>query len=147
MSDSTMIEEYDIFQRKTSFYMHCGEANIFEFTYLADGLAGETGEFMDTKKKFERVFGLLDHDAFMTHVMSPSETREKLLKELGDVFWYMNRIANIFFGMSVVDLMAHNTFKLYRRHCMGPALRMKADWPFTDLHYSYNACAERHSRE
>lgn len=50
------------------------------------GLAGEAGEAVDYFKKLYRNYGATFH----AH-MSP-EAHEELLKELGDVLWYLTRI-------------------------------------------------------
>ena len=68
------------------------------------GLVGESGEFAEKFKKILRdKEGKLD-----------SETNAELLKELGDVLWYVAQIAAEL-GLSLDDIAEHNIKKLYDR--------------------------------
>jgi len=68
------------------------------------GLAGETGEVVDYLKKC--VFHGHDLD------------KEKLTKELGDVLWYLARIADDC-SISLEQIMIENIEKLKRRYPEG----------------------------
>jgi len=72
--------------------------------YAALGLAGETGEVMELIKK-----GMRDQ-----HVVD----RERLTKELGDVLWYLARIADDH-GIKLSDIAATNLNKLAQRKVDG----------------------------
>ena len=49
--------------------------------YVVLGLCGESGEVSDGLKKLYREFGSLEN--------APAERKQHLLKELGDVLWYL----------------------------------------------------------
>jgi NTP pyrophosphatase (non-canonical NTP hydrolase) len=70
--------EYQQLARQTAVYPDIGN-NI---VYPTLGLAGETGEFVEKIKKMIR-----DDDGTLT-----PERKEALVKELGDVLWYVSNI-------------------------------------------------------
>jgi len=78
------LNDYQQEATKTAEYPHVG-ANL---CYPAMGLAGEAGEVCDKIKKRWRNTGTMS-DAGM-----PSKEREDLVKECGDVLWYLSAIAN-----------------------------------------------------
>jgi len=65
------------------------------------GLAGETGEVCDLLKKHWRGDGPLD--------------KEKFMKELGDVMWYIAELCEIF-GFTLEEVAQKNIEKLRARH-------------------------------
>jgi NTP pyrophosphatase (non-canonical NTP hydrolase) len=70
------------------------------------GVAGEAGEVADIIKK------VLHHEV-------PLETvREKLVKEMGDVHWYLEYLAATL-GVTTADVIAANVAKLRARHPNG----------------------------
>ncbi len=77
-------------------------------TYPALGLAGETGEVMEHVKKMLRDGnGVMDNDR-----------REKIMKEIGDVLWYVaNLSADL--GFSLNDIAEANIAKLKSRQERG----------------------------
>lgn len=66
------------------------------------GLAGEAGEVLDELKK--ECFHKHDH-----------ERRNHLRDELGDVFYYLIKVMDIY-NFSVEEILAFNKTKLYKRH-------------------------------
>jgi NTP pyrophosphatase (non-canonical NTP hydrolase) len=68
------------------------------------GLAGESGETVDLIKKF--VF----HNHDVNH--------EKLIRELGDVLWYVSALSTSF-GYKLEDVAKINVEKLIRRYPNG----------------------------
>ena len=71
------------------------------------GLPGEVGEVLELIKKDRR----------------PGDRRkpidqEDLKKEMGDVLWYLTRIANNY-GIDLVDIAVTNVDKLTKRHGKG----------------------------
>ena len=68
------------------------------------GLAGEAGEVADMWKKIK--FHSLEYNA---------ETREKLIKELGDICWYLFSVADVL-DVSVEEIINKNITKLKARH-------------------------------
>lgn len=70
------------------------------------GLAGEAGEVMEKRKKYER-------DAV------PLETfQQQLKKELGDCLWYLNALAHEY-GLTLEEVARHNLEKLESRQQRG----------------------------
>ena len=74
------LNEYQKKAKETAMYPNVGE-NI---TYPVLGLAGEAGEIANRVKKIQR-----DED----NVLS-KETKETIIKELGDVLWYVAILAS-----------------------------------------------------
>lgn len=86
----TFTDKLDDYQRQArSFALYPGqqalneEPSIKGLVYTSLGLAGETGEFCDKVKKIIR-----DHGSNI----GPAQ-REQLIKELGDVLWYVSQAA------------------------------------------------------
>lgn len=129
-----VINEYQQFLRDTSWYQHAGESNAPEFTYLSMGLAGESGEFLDEVKKIVRQCGQRDDDEFHRLYAHP-EHHPKLLKELGDVVWYLMQLLD-FMEVDLILIMVINTYKLYRRLHKMPEFK-DLEWPFTSPKYSW----------
>lgn len=119
---------YAEFLRNTSWYQHAGEANTKELLYLTLGMVGESGEFADHVKKHVRKHGFAGR---ADEVLDTPEFRKKALNELGDVLWYVVRMAT-FFGFGIETLMQANTLKLYERMHATPDIPVKPEWPFTD---------------
>jgi len=72
---------------------------------LSLGLCGEAGEFADKVKKTHRIPPL---------IVSP----EELAAELGDVLWYLCRLASTY-GYTMTQIMAFNVTKLESRAARG----------------------------
>lgn len=89
-----IIEEFAVYPRDTE---------LAAISYLALGLNGEAGEVAEQIKKAIR------NDGFLSN-----ERREKIKGELGDVLWYVTRIA-IEFEVSMTDIAAANIEKLRNR--------------------------------
>lgn len=71
------------------------------------GLAGEAGEVADMWKKIK--YHSLDYN---------EETREKLIKELGDICWYLFSVADVL-DVSMEEIINKNIEKLKLRHSHG----------------------------
>ncbi len=130
---SVVTGPYAKFLEDTSWYKHAGEANAPELAYLALGLAGEAGEFVDEVKKIVRVTGFTDFSSFHHEIHKPRQ-REKLRDELGDVLWYLIKLAS-YLDITIEDLMVENTFKLYSRMKRMPHLELahgELEWPFAN---------------
>ena len=76
------------------------QANSVDYVIL--GLAGETGEVCELWKKHH-------------HRKDPRFTKDQILEELGDVLWYLTRLAWLQ-GWSLDEVMETNIEKLNRRH-------------------------------
>lgn len=85
---------------ETAIYPGAGE-NMF---YPVLGLAGETGEVCENIKKAVR-----DDGGVMT-----KERKETILKELGDVLWYVSAVSSEL-GISLEDVARTNIEKLKSR--------------------------------
>lgn len=72
------------------------------------GLLGESGEVAEKFKKLLR-----DHDGKLT-----AETKAELLKELGDILWYVNSVACLL-GSNLEQVAADNLAKLASRKQRG----------------------------
>ena len=79
--------------------------NSNELFYLALGLSGETGEVSDHIKKHIR-----DDNGKLT-----PKRRELILKECGDILWYLNKLANQL-NSSLGEVAEMNIKKLASRH-------------------------------
>ncbi len=132
-------EQYRQFLQDTSWYKHAGHDNSGEIAYLALGLAGETGEFVDQVKKVVRVSGFDNYNEFR-RVMESDGVKDKLVEELGDVLWYMTRIMDVL-KVDIQELMIHNTFKLFARLKDKPEF-LELEWPFTDPFISWENVKE-----
>lgn len=80
-------DEYQLAAAETAVHPGSDEgyASVSALSYLALGLGGETGEVQEKIKKIFRD---------KAGVVSP-EDREEIIKELGDVLWYMARLADV----------------------------------------------------
>ena len=70
------------------------------------GTAGEAGEVADLIKK------ILYHDVPLESV------RDKLIKEMGDVYWYLDLLGATL-GISTGEVLSKNVEKLKKRHPKG----------------------------
>lgn len=70
------------------------------------GLAGETGETVDLWKKIK------------FHKKSFDDNKEKLIEELGDIFWYLAQ-ASIALDVPMDEIITRNIAKLKARHPNG----------------------------
>ncbi len=143
MSYRTKTEsEYGGFQEDTSWYRHAGHRDAGELSYLALGLTGEAGEFADTVKKIVRECGQHDKEHFNS-ILKRDGVKQKLIDELGDVFWYLHKLAMIL-DVSLEDIMVHNTYKLYSRLMTRPkADLMELDWPFSTPELAYTVVTDK----
>jgi NTP pyrophosphatase (non-canonical NTP hydrolase) len=101
MSHVTEFDAYQAQTATTAIYPEAGQQTLPAITYLALGLAGETGEVVEKIKKLLR-----DGD-------SPAK-REEIVKEMGDVLYYLARLAaelNVPFS----TIAANNLEKLQSR--------------------------------
>lgn len=126
---SQFTAEYQAFVDMGAFYKHTDEGNAGEFGYVQAGIAGEGGEQLEVYKKVIRDTGVKDDGAFI-EAMYTVGTMTHLVKELGDVVWYLVRMCSIL-GLSMEDLQLTNAVKLYERHMKAKGTK----WPFTSITY------------
>jgi len=92
--------EYQKKSRQTAIYPNKGN----NFIYPTLGLVGETGEIAEKIKKILRdKNGKID-----------DETKTELVKELGDVLWYLSNLSTEL-KVSLEDIAARNIEKLFSR--------------------------------
>ena len=104
-------EEYQKLSRETAIYPDKDK----NFIYPTLGLAGEAGEVAEKIKKVLRdKNGTID-----------DETKKELLKELGDVLWYISQLSAEL-GLSLEEIASLNLEKLNSRKERG-ALRGSGD--------------------
>ena len=93
-------EEYQILSRKTAIYPNKGK----NLSYPVLGLCGESGEVAEKVKKILRdKKGKLD-----------SKSKQELVKEMGDVLWYLSAIASEL-KISLEEVARINVTKLSNR--------------------------------
>ena len=92
------LNEYQILAEQFAFYK--GD----DITYCALGITGEAGEVADHVKKMWR-----DDDGILT-----DERKELLKKELGDVMWYIAKMASNL-EYTLEDIAVANINKLHDR--------------------------------
>lgn len=97
MYDTKILDDYRDFTRETMIY---DSNDAYEYTIL--GLCSEAGEVAGKFKKFIR------------DGTSWEELTKDMTKELGDVLWYVDRIADEF-NISVADILSANIEKLAAR--------------------------------
>jgi len=94
------LNEYQKEARNTALYPGMGESMI----YPTLGLCGESGEVAEKVKKILR-----DNDGVVT-----PEKRKELIKELGDVLWYISNCASEL-NVTLEEVAAINISKLKKR--------------------------------
>lgn len=97
-------ELYQLETAKTAVYPESGEGTLIALNYVALGLGNEAGEVQGKVKKIWR-----DDEGVIT-----DEKREAILDELGDVLWYMARVADEL-GVSLDQVAERNLTKLFGR--------------------------------
>lgn len=93
--------DFQAWTDSTAIYPNAGKGNIEALTYVALGLAGETGEVVEKIKKLMR-----DGDT--------PERRTELAKELGDVLHYVARMAREM-GLPLSQVAQSNVDKITSR--------------------------------
>ncbi len=101
-------EEYATICRKTAFYPDAGTGSMTELSYLALGLAGESGEFVDCIKK--RLRDGCDHVNDITDAQ-----KEQIRMEAGDIVWYLGQLFRTF-DFDFQTLLNDNVEKLRQRY-------------------------------
>lgn len=103
--------KFDDYQTRaitTDVYGGQGDILSVAFVNKVLGLAGEAGEVAEKVKKLQRNTG---------GKMTPADRRE-LLKELGDVLWYLGAIAH-YLNEPLGKIAENNLAKLLDRHQRG----------------------------
>lgn len=98
------LDEYQDTIKKFDLGQQTSELNDPAFMEKILGLSGETGEFCDKVKKILRDKGGQYDDA----------DRTEMLKELGDVLWYVASVAR-YLDEPLSQVAAHNVEKLESR--------------------------------
>jgi NTP pyrophosphatase (non-canonical NTP hydrolase) len=98
--------DYDRFAICTDLMIN--RPSLERLQYYTLGLNGEAGEVADKVKKVVRD----QHSTFTT------DSKEDLLLELGDVLWYISRLAKLC-GSTLADVAEANRAKLFARKQQG----------------------------
>ncbi|HET6924921.1 MAG TPA: nucleoside triphosphate pyrophosphohydrolase family protein [Candidatus Saccharimonadales bacterium] len=102
---------FDDYQQKaitTDVYGGKGDVVSIAFINKVLGLVGESGEVADKVKKLQR-----NNDGKMSN-----DERRELLKEVGDVLWYLSAITH-YLGGSLNEVAEMNLEKLFDRKARG----------------------------
>jgi NTP pyrophosphatase (non-canonical NTP hydrolase) len=102
------LEAYQLKAAETAVYPQVGTGATMALSYCIHGLTGEAGEVAD---KFKKV--LRDKEGVLT-----LEDTQELVKELGDVLWYLANLAGEL-GVGLEDVAAGNLNKLFSRKDRG----------------------------
>jgi len=97
-------EDY-IKERKRIFAIQPRNKETFNLLWGSNSLGGETGEFQNLVKKVYR-----DYDQTINNDM-----KEKLISELGDVFWYWLFVCDIL-NFDPNNVIEFNIIKLKKRY-------------------------------
>lgn len=100
------LSEYQFRTGRTAIYPHVGQQDEPAITYCVLGLCGEVGEISNVWKKFIRG----GKDATVT--------RMTIAEELGDVLWYLCRLAREL-NFDIDDIAEANLAKLRERALKG----------------------------
>ena len=100
--------EYQTLTLNSAVYPKAGTGAVEALSYCGLGLGGETGEVLEHLKKIQR-----DNDGIVT-----PERREALSKELGDILWYLARVASEL-GLELNTIALDNINKLQDRKDRG----------------------------
>lgn len=100
--------EFQAATNTTAIYQGAGTGSPEAIVYCSLGLTGESGEIAEKVKKIVRKVGF----AGLTHLSA--EVRAELVKELGDVCWYVARMSAEL-GVSFDEVLAVNVEKLRSR--------------------------------
>lgn len=109
------ISDYQELVEQVALYPGVNENNMQAAMYLALGLNGEAGEVAEKIKKLIRDQRLLPEAKLL---QMGSEKQKEILNELGDVLWYITRLA-LEMGFDLEDVMAANHAKLSSRYRRG----------------------------
>jgi len=105
MNQQLTFNNYQQQAAKTAIYEKIlKKMKIPPYLYLALGLAGETGEVLEKIKKLLR-----DKNGKITN-----EFRETIIKELGDILWYISELSRAF-GIRLNEVAVRNIEKLRDR--------------------------------
>ncbi len=100
-------QEYQLQSRKTALYTQTVPPDKHMF-YIVLGLVGESGEIAEKlKKNWRDHAGVIDENQ-----------KQELIKELGDVLWYMAQLATEL-GTSLDEVAWRNIEKLFSRKDRG----------------------------
>jgi NTP pyrophosphatase (non-canonical NTP hydrolase) len=121
-TDKNALDEYQRIATKTAIYP--GNDTPLGLMYVALKMNGEAGEFAEHVGKAFRDDGLVDRASedseeqtmrptFFCNGLTP-EREEALLKEVGDVLWYLSAACNEL-GVSLSDVALKNLQKLNDR--------------------------------
>jgi len=107
------LDNYQQDTATTAIYPDSGNQSTLGVNYTILGLTGEAGEIANKWKKLFR-----DYPALAENDDYPSDIRNDILKELGDVLWYASQLATEL-GATLGSVAADNIRKLNSRRERG----------------------------
>ena len=115
--ENPTLEEYQRISSKSAIYP--GQGTPLGLAYCALKLNGEAGEFAEHVGKAMRDDDLIPYDpgtavVYLEHAKLERERRALLIKEVGDVLWYLSAICNEL-NIELEHAAITNIQKLYDR--------------------------------
>jgi NTP pyrophosphatase (non-canonical NTP hydrolase) len=104
--------EFQLATRGTAIYQGANQKTPEAVVYCALGLSGEAGEVSEKLKRLVRKSG------FSALAAMDEDTRASIMKEIGDVCWYVARLADEL-GHDLDVVLRANTEKLLSRKDRG----------------------------
>lgn len=101
--------EYSVWRRTVDFYPK--RSDEYSILYYTLGLVGEAGEAAEKIKKRSRDGKRDQNGELLEH---PDDFKQGLVKELGDVLWYLTAVADQI-GCDLQDVIDANYLKLTDR--------------------------------
>jgi len=111
----SVIRKYQQVTFTTAVYPEAGEYSEREVNYLILGLVGEAGELANKFKKMLRS-GVVTLDHPKAKLVLKSEELSILTDEMGDILWYLARLADVLHVNLEVLAQLNYTKLLERKH-------------------------------
>ena len=122
MTAKDVFDDYQEFTRTTAVYPDAGDGSFNSLSYCILGLTGEAGEVAEKVKKRFRKGGAKaferERGNILPLVTTLEDFTEELTKELGDVMWYLARIADEL-QVPLSEIVKRNKDKLVSRKARG----------------------------
>lgn len=106
------LDEYQYKAQQVAQWAPGGEKSIAYYALKLNGEAGEVAE--QVGKAWRGDYGLTDVDDVHLRIVFTPELKDKLVRELGDVLWYVSKIADKI-NVQLSDVARTNIAKLQAR--------------------------------
>lgn len=114
-NEQISLKTYMQLVENVAFYPQVNAHNMAAATYLVLGLCGEAGE---VSEKFKKIIRDEQLDPTVKLSALSVEQQEEILNEMGDVVWYVARIA-VEIGKDINEVLQVNYDKLMSRYHRG----------------------------